>query len=299
MKLQEFGLTQKDVFLDGSGSKPRRLACYAFANVYVWRALYDIVWQDILGSMCIFFKDKVGCFAYLPPLGRNTSPETIDQMFALMDTYNTNSAVSRIENIAEQEVDWYRELGYEVYLKSHDYLSSRATLADLRGDSFKSKRASVNYFTKHYVYCYRAFHQSDAAACRQLYAQWQAERSAVVSENMFRGMLEDGRRCLDVVVAQATEMDCVGRVVETDGEIRAFTFGAEVSPEVFCVIFEVADRTVKGLAQFIFQRVCQEMAAYRYINVMDDSGLENLRRVKMSYHPAILEPAYIAVRKSV
>ena len=41
----------------------------------------------------------------------------------------------------------------------------------------------------------------------------------------------------------------------------------------------------------------QELKNYKFINVMDDSGLENLKKVKLSYHPVKLVPAYIVRRK--
>ena len=40
------------------------------------------------------------------------------------------------------------------------------------------------------------------------------------------------------------------------------------------------------------------MEQYEYVNIMDDSGLENLKAVKESYHPLRLVPAYIADREN-
>jgi uncharacterized protein len=67
--------------------------------------------------------------------------------------------------------------------------------------------------------------------------------------------------------------------------------------DTFCILYEITDLTIKGLSQFIFRQFCSELKDYRYINVMDDSGLENLKRVKLSYRPLKVIPAYIVKRK--
>ena len=77
----------------------------------------------------------------------------------------------------------------------------------------------------------------------------------------------------------------VGRVVFIDSCLKGYTFGYPLNSEIFCILFEVTDLSIKGLAQFLFRSFCQEGTAYRWINAMDDSGLENLKRVKLSYRP--------------
>jgi uncharacterized protein len=64
----------------------------------------------------------------------------------------------------------------------------------------------------------------------------------------------------------------------------------------FCILYEITDLGIKGLAQFIFRRFSQELKGYKYINIMDDSGLENLRKTKLAYKPTRLIPAYIVSR---
>jgi hypothetical protein len=89
----------------------------------------------------------------------------------------------------------------------------------------------------------------------------------------------------------------VGRVVKIDKKIKALTFGFRLAEDTFCILYEITDLSIKGLAQFIFREFCRELADYKYINIMDDSGLENLKKVKLSYHPVKLVPAYIVKRK--
>jgi len=84
-------------------------------------------------------------------------------------------------------------------------------------------------------------------------------------------------------------------VVRADGRVRAYTFGYERSPSVFCVLLEVADRSLPGLAAWIFRERCRLAAeqGYEFINTMDDSGLPSLAQSKRAYHPVQLVPSYI------
>ncbi len=279
------------------GRGKHRLAVYAFPNIYIWKGLFDIFWMTIDGELCIFFKDSISCFMYLPPLGTGRSPGVIEKVFAVMAEHNRDASLSRIENVAGEDIERYRGWGYEPALKSCDYLCEQRDMAELRGDRFKSKRSGINYFEKHYRFEYAPFHPGSAKACVALYERWMGERGAMNPDPVYTGMMGDSLNALKVLLRDYCRLHCAGRTITIDGRIRAFTFGFPVGKDTFCILYEIADRAVKGLSQFIFRSFCAEMGAYPYINIMDDSGLDNLRKVKLSYHPAALVPAYIVQRK--
>ena len=111
-------------------------------------------------------------------------------------------------------------------------------------------------------------------------------------------MLEDSRVSLKESLDNYKELRLKGAVVEVGRRIKGFTFGFELNKETFCILYEITDLSVKGLAQFIFARFSQMLNDYKYINIMDDSGLDNLKRVKLSYSPRRLVSSY-AVRKKI
>jgi hypothetical protein len=73
--------------------------------------------------------------------------------------------------------------------------------------------------------------------------------------------------------------------------------GMWLNPVVFCVLLEVADRKIPGLAPFNFRELSSQARANGacWINTMDDSGLPGLARSKHWYHPARLLPNYIVM----
>jgi uncharacterized protein len=298
MGFQSLSLADRGLFEEFLGLRAHELSVYSFANIYIWRSLFDIRWQIIDNNLCVFFLDRHSCFLYLPPLGVNLSPQAAEEAFKFMDSRNKNCAVSRLENVEEKDAAFLKDLGYRISSKSGEYLCLRNSLVGLKGDGFKAKRACVNFFLKHYEHRYLEFSPAMKRDCLGLYELWAGERSLANSDKVYRGMLKDGFFCLKEILAGYSKLGLVARVAEINGKIKAFTAGFQISPETFCVLCEFADLSVKGISQYIFRSFCQELKDYKYINIMDDSGLKNLKAVKESYRPARLIPAFIADRKN-
>ncbi|MEI6831990.1 MAG: phosphatidylglycerol lysyltransferase domain-containing protein [Candidatus Omnitrophota bacterium] len=296
MKLNKLALKDKKLFNKYLTLSVHELAAFSFANIYIWKSLFDIHWVIIDHALCVFFRDKIGCFMYLPPMAGERRPEVIKKAFTIMDGINKNKDISRIENIEERDLDYYRALGYIVRQKYPDYLCSRGDLAKLSGNKFKSQRASYNYFIKHQNFKARELRVTDKTDCLNLFSLWLNERKGKSSDEIYCGMLDDNRKVISEALANYKQLGFAGIVVIINRQIKGFTFGYKLSQDTFCVLYEITDLAIKGLAQFIFRKLCEELKIYKYINIMDDSGLENLRKVKLSYKPTALIPAYIASR---
>lgn len=290
-------MRDKAVFCEYLAKSQHFLAAYAFENIYIWKKLFDIKWQIIKDNLCIFFKDKFGCFLYLPPLGKVKRKAVIKEVFEIMDNFNQNKEISRIENIEGKDLAFYQSGGYVYKEKFPECLCLRTDLVNLKGNKFKHKRAAFNYFVKHYPFQYLPFELKYKEDCLNLYQRWMKKRKAQNCESLYQGMLSDSRICLKVLLDAGAKLDIIGRLVRIGEIIRGFTFGFKLNEETFCILYEITDLSVKGLAQFIFREFCRELSEYKYINIMDDSGLANLKKVKLSYRPLRLIPSYIISRK--
>ena len=296
MKLNNLTLKDRGLFNKHLAFTRHELAAFSFANIYIWRAIFNIQWALVENSLNIFFRDKIGCFMYLPPLEKEHHPRVIKQAFEIMDGINQNKDISRIENIEQEDLEYYRALGYLCHQKYPDYLCSRSDLALLRGNKFKSQRASYNYFIKHHDFEALELKLRDRANCLSLFNDWIEERKAHCQEDVYSGMLEDNRKVIKEALSNYGQLDLKGIIVKVDKQIKGFTFGYELNHDTFCILYEITDLSVKGLAQFIFSNFSSQLKNYNYINIMDDSGLDNLRKVKLSYKPKQLVSAYIATR---
>lgn len=297
MKLKKLSVRDKGIFNKFLSLGRHELSVYAFENIYIWKCLFDIYWSEIENNLYVFFNDKLGCFLYLAPLSDRNNPQAVSQAFEVMDRFNKNKEVSRIENIPQADISFYENLGYVCQNKSYDYICKRSDLANLAGNKFKSKRACFNYFIKHYKFQYSPFSLKDKAGCLELYDSWAGERKISNQGHIYQGMLEDSRVSLKNALDNYSELDFIGRVVKIDNKISGFTLGFKLNSDTFCILYEITDLSIKGLAQFIFRNFSSELEGFKYVNIMDDSGLENLKKVKLSYHPAKLIPAYIVKRQ--
>lgn len=295
--LKRLELKDKKIFEKFLALQKHKLCAYSFQDIYIWKGLFDIRWAIIQNSLCVFFEDKIGCFLYLPPLAEKKCLKTIAKVFRIMDQFNQNKAISRIENVEKNDLDFYQRLGYEYYPKSPDYLCQRRDLVELRGDRFKSKRSAFNYFIRNYNFRYLPYSKNNKNDCLGLYREWMQERQVKNNDKVYQGMLSDNFIALRILLKAYKNLDLLGRVVEVNGKIRAFTFGFKLNKEIFCILYEIADLSLKGLAQFIFRSFCSDLKDFRHINIMDDSGLENLKQAKLSYRPVKLIPNFIVQRK--
>ncbi len=229
---------------------------------------------------------------YLPPMGERVKLETIQQCFKVMNGLNQNTGFSRIKNVEGEYIELYKKMGFLIKEKSVDYIYDRKELASLKGDKFKSKRAGCNQFVKNYDFTYSKYLAQDKKECMALCRKWSSFRKNKNNEAYYGYLLEDTLRAQAMATDYFSKLDFIGRVVRINGKIQAYTFGYALGNDIFCVIFEVCNNTYKGLSQFIFREICREMEQFSYINAMDDSGLENLRKVKLSYKPVALVPSF-------
>ncbi|MGE5197549.1 MAG: hypothetical protein ACM3IL_03485, partial [Deltaproteobacteria bacterium] len=107
MNLRPLAIQDKEIFKKFLGLKEHRLSVYAFENIYIWKGLFEIYWTRIGESLCVFFKNRLGCFLYLPPLTHSLTAAVIEETFVIMDGLNYNKEVSRIENIEEDDLPFY------------------------------------------------------------------------------------------------------------------------------------------------------------------------------------------------
>lgn len=297
MRLNRLSAGDKNTFDGYLGKARHELSVYSFSNIYIWKKLFDIRWLIFKDSLCIFFRDSLGSFLYLPPLADRAKPQVIREVFEIMGDTNRNKDISRIENVEEEDLDFYRGTGYECVHKSYDYVCRRRDLANLAGNKFKSKRACFNYFIKRYKFKYLPFSLRHKGACLKLYELWMRQRKTKNGDPIYQGMLGDSLSSFKILLANYRDLGLLGRIVKVNEEIKAFSFGFRLNCDTFCILYEITDLSIKGLAQFIFRSFCSELKSYRYINIMDDSGLQNLKEVKLSYHPVKLIPAYIVKEK--
>lgn len=276
------------------------LAAYALAPHLIWRGLFTYYWSEYDGYLCLFAQYTDGLFMPLPPLGRgplNTSLKApLARAFAIMQEHNGGSAVTRVENVPEEWQAQWAAWGYWLTTKDADYLYEARLLVELRGDRYKSQRAACNRFVRAHRFRYEPYDTRDRERCLEVYRKWVVQKEAGEIDPVGRMMLQDVAGAHDEALTAGHSLGLIGRVVWIDDRLVAYTFGYFRTSSLFCVLLEIADRSIPGLASYLFRGFCRE--AYErgaiLINTMDDSGLGTLRQSKQAYHPLRTVNSYIA-----
>jgi len=279
------------------------LSIYSWPALMVWKDHLQYYWTIIDRQFCLFAQYVDGLFMPLPPLGEALTPEAVRQSFDRMDALNTHPAISRIENVPQEQVVSFESMGFVTKPKEQEYLYDREALVRLAGDRYKTKRWACNRFIRDHrddTVRLEPYRSSDRDDCLELFDRWkkQQDESGSPSDQREedRMMLEDSVSAHRRALENFTALGLTGRLVRLGGRIVGYTFGYPFRPGIFCVLFEVADREVAGLSAYLFREFCRELSGYATIHAMDDSGLERLRAAKLSYHPSKILTSYIATR---
>ncbi len=263
------------------------LSRYAFAPHYIWRNFFDFYWTVIDDHFCLFANQDGDYFMPIPPMAVSLSQKVVHQVYGFTLEANRSKLIARIENVPPCLISFFQEMGFRAVQKETEYLYETDALIQLKGNRYKGKRAAYNILIRNYPDAQlQTYQPSHLADCLVLYELWQRERGAQSPDDFYQAMLEDSRYSHRIGLMNYAELGLVGRVVFIDGLLKGYTFGYPLNSDIFCILLEVTDLRIKGLAQFLFRSFCREQAAYKWINTMDDSGLENLKRVKLSYRPA-------------
>jgi hypothetical protein len=283
--------------LDRSGwCHPQSLAAYSPVYHCMWNGLLAYWWVELQGAFCLFAQSPDGWFMPLPPIGAGPIDAPLFEALGLLRRWNGDSPVSRVENVSSQLAPELERLGYRVTPKEPDYLYRTADLAALAGDRYKSQRALCNRFEREQFFEVNAYQMSDRRDSRALLADWSRQKQAEELESLGVMLLADAVPAHEVIWSQASALGLTGQVVRIHGRLCAYTFGYWLTSATFCVLLEVTDRTLPGLAQYLFRETCRTALAggAEYINAMDDAGLLGLRASKQAYHPAMLIPNFVA-----
>jgi uncharacterized protein len=291
---------------------------YTFAGNYIWLSTATGFYTIVNETFCLFILNSGELSMLLPPIGKKENTyDAMIQCFEIMNSHNSNRNYSKIEYVHEELLEGfvdYLEEGTLVYemlkdfiieKKLVDYIYKVEDLIDLKGDSYKSKRNEINRFRNVYPnhkieILDKEKHGSEVMA---LFNKWVRDRTTYMPKEeveVFMDGIYFERFAIKRLMNDYNNLDIIGLVIYIDDEVKGFTVGERINEHTASVIIEKTDFEVLGCAQFIFReftKILKDKYAVEYINVGDDMGFENLKKVKMSYRPKKLVPKYTIYQK--
>ncbi len=289
------------------------LSDYSFANNVIWLYQASGFYQILEGCFCLFGLSGNGLTMLLPPLGEPARQRrALKICVRIMDQYNPSPHQARLDFVyreflqnLDKDSDGVTPLingePWHVEVTNPDYIYRTSDLIELRGNAFKTKRNEINQFRRAYPdHQLLPFCRDHHEAARQLVNTWTENRIRVLPEGSLEDFLynlELERKAIHRTIALYEELGLEGLSLFINGRLEGFTFGERLTRDVANVLIEKTNFHIQGAAQYLFREFTKVFAGSTYINVGDDLGFENLRRVKMSYRPAMFGEKVILSRR--
>jgi len=291
---------------------------YTFAQNYIWLSNASGFYSIIDDTFCLFILNGGEISMLLPPLGKKENVHrAILSCFEIMNTHNSNKYSSKIEYVHEEILEGfvnYLEEGTVIFEALQDFLIEKKLvdyiykiddLIDLKGDAYKSKRNEINKFKNAYPNHKIEILEKEKHGEKMvsLFNKWVSDRTKYMLkeevENFMDGIYFE-RFAIKRLINDYDKLDLIGIVIYIDDELKGFTVGERINDATSSVILEKTDFEVLGCAQFIFRefsKLLKSEYGSSFVNVGDDMGFENLKKVKMSYRPDKLVPKYTIYQK--
>ena len=293
-RLYPFTIEAKSLFDRYARLIEAPLSDYTFANNIIWLSQKSGFYRIIEDCFCLFSLNGHCLTMLLPPLGHAArQPAALDACFRIMDAYNPSPYLSAVEYVYRDFTDridnragcWLMERSLP------DYIYRTDDLIQLRGNAYKTKRSEINQFRRaHPDHRLEPLGPPHWEGIRGLLNTWLRNRLRYLPGETiadFFYTVEQERLAIERALTHYDTLGLHSLCLFIDNRLEGFTFGERITPDVGNVLVEKTNFAMPGSAQFLFREFAKLFSDCTFINVGDDLGLENLRRVKMSYRPAL------------
>lgn len=264
---------------------------YSFTDLFNWGHVHqtEVARMGDFGVIRSGFKD----FSYLYPFGRGDVCPVIEAMMEDAKENHVDFTLSLILEPmkAELETLFPGRFSFTEERAYFDYIYAQETLAELKGKKLHGKRNHINSFKEQYPdWKFEKITADNLAECWQMNEEWSKQNE--ISDDA--GLLKE-RTALKNAFEHFFEEELVGGLIRANGKVIAYSMGHRLNRDTFVVHFEKAFAEIRGAYQMINQQFAKHCCeGFAYINREDDTGLEGLRKAKLSYLPQILLTKYDA-----
>lgn len=258
----------------------------SICNLCSWQFLHESSYALVNGQLVICFYYEGGNPIYTLPFGQGDTASTL-RMLQQENTAQGKALMFFGHNpYLREQLEKYLPEPFKYFCpRDHfDYLYLRTSLAELKGKDYQPKRNHVNRFRKNYTYTYIPLTPALLPHCLELAEKWCRTHNCQEDRN-----LQYEQQAMKFAMENFEELGLSGGALQVGNEIVAFTYGAPVNYDTFCVHIEKADTDFDGAYATINQEFASRIPEqYVYINREEDLGIPGLRKAKLSYAPAIL-----------
>ncbi|MBF1107371.1 MAG: DUF2156 domain-containing protein [Solobacterium sp.] len=263
-------------------------------NMIMWLQTYPLFYYK-REEYLLLLGIHEGCFfMYMPLCEKQYIAEAIKKGKEIFDHYGHDFTLSCFtKEMVDEVIKLYPEYTAIHESWADDYVYDGERLRTYAGKKMQKKRNHLNAFYKDFEgrWSYETLDETNIDDCIGYLKDWKSEDPDDFLQSERIGTF----RILDLY----GELPCKGGLIRIDGKVRAFAIGSMLSDRMCQENIEKADGDVRGLYQCIMKEMLShEFPGIELVNREDDTGRENLRAAKLSYHPVSIIEKY-RIKKGV
>lgn len=281
MEWKRLSLEDKPMIDQALREYPLQLSDYPFTNLWLWDIHRHYQVAKIDNFFCIkFVHDEFPLFLY--PIGQGNRRALIEKLS------NTENPF-RMRAIPEEGLTELQglPLKFEAETANFDYIYSYDDLLHLPGDHFQAKRNFIHQFEQKYIFQYKEITSSLIPMVVEAEVAWLNEHS-----NPTIGMRWEHEGILRALHDFAA-LQVYGGALIVENKVVAYSIAEYLSEEMLVIHIEKALKDFKGAYAMINQQMLMHLKPVSFVNREEDLGLDNLTKVKQSYHPIRLAKKFL------
>lgn len=276
---------------------PQELANLSFATNYIWGdSAFSPEVARLNGCGIYRCRSADGSQYFTFPFGAGDKKAVVD---AIREYCKVSDTKCQFAMLSEEQAAMLQSFHPGEYLLTYDrdnsdYVYSVKDLATLAGSRYQPKRNHVRRFKSAAPWSFEPLTADNVGECEAILSAWMDEKSAEGFTEM--DAVRDEAKAIRLALADMERLGCFGGLLRRDGRAVAFTLGERLTDTMAVAHFEKALVEVEGAYQTINQEFAKWLLAngFKFVNREEDTGLPNLRKAKMSYHPCRLVRKYTA-----
>lgn len=268
------------------------LSCdYSPFNIYGWKELYKTEIDRIKDCLIcrLNIDDK---WHYLFPCGAGNVADALE---VLEKYHNDNFDYSLIFMCNKKQSD-YLGNDYSIELKAgyYDYIYNAIDLVELKGSKYHSKRNHIAQFNKKYDWKFIPISSENLHDAERLMLEWYEN---VESEDLMSEL-----KILRDSVKYSDEFNIISGLLYVGDEPAALSVASFPGNDTLDIHIEKGNTKYSGVYAKIMNEIVKyaySVRSFSYVNREEDLGLENLKKSKLSLHPAFLEEKFVCTKKDI
>lgn len=291
--LKELTISDKDLFNKYLNVYKPKISEFNFTNLFAWREYYRLKYDIIRNYLCLFsFTDESKPYMFLP-IGNLENRQELKEVFDIVKEYfKSNGYEFILKKVYQEDLEKILDIlgeEFEYYCNRNDsdYVYLQINLASLKGKKYHKKKNHVNKFISNYNYKYIPIDKTNKYICMDILKKWLKTKNDDTQKYRYE------ISAISEIVENFEFLDCIGAIIEVNGEPEAFTFGEKLNNDTAVIHIEKVNKEINGLGEFINWKFCREnFGDLTYVNREEDMGIEGLRKAKKSYLPEKLVEKY-------